>query len=376
MFMSKMKLTIDARLVNSSGIGVYIQNVLKNERLKNYKLKLLFKEVEKDFFKEISDYAEMVTYNAPLYSIDELLNTPAKTLDSDIFWSPHFNVPVVNFAKKLKVVTIHDVFHLAHYGTLSRGQKLYAKWMYKKAVNASDVIFTVSETSKVEIIKYTGAKAEKIKVVHNGIDFVKFNTVVNIEERAKILKQYKIDFPFVLFVGNVKPHKNLHHALLGFKEYLLNISSADQQIKFVIVGKRDGFITGDTNINSLVSDPVLKDKVHFTGWVRHGDLPALYQSAAAFVFPSFYEGFGFPPLEAMAAGCPVISSNASCMPEIYGDAALFFKPDDKNAIAIALKTILTNEQIRASLITKGLEQSKKYSWSSAVNAKLDWIEGV
>ena len=369
-----MNLTIDARLVNSSGIGVYIQNVLKSERLRNYQLKLLYKEAEKDFFKEISAYAEMVPYNAALYSVIELLNTPSKTTNTDIFWSPHFNVPIINFAKKLKVVTIHDAFHLAHYDTLSLAQKVYAKLMYKKAVTDSDIIFTVSETSKNEIIKYTGASAEKIKVVYNGIDFTKFNASLTIEAKTKVLNHYKINFPFVLFVGNVKPHKNLHHALLGFKEYLQNHTTGDNNLKFVIVGKREGFITGDTSINALVADPVLKEKVHFTDWVMHHDLPALYQSAAAFVFPSFYEGFGFPPLEAMAAGCPVISSNTSCMPEIYGAAALFFKPDETSKIAEAFHQILTDDPLKKSLIEKGLEQSKKYNWNEAVNTKLDLIE--
>ena len=118
-------LTIDARLINSSGIGVYLQNILKSDRLKNYNLKILCKEDEVIFFKDIAAYAEIVAYNAPLYSIKELLQTPAKTLNTDIFWSPHFNVPLFNFAKKLKVVTIHDVFHLAHYNTLTTGQKIY-----------------------------------------------------------------------------------------------------------------------------------------------------------------------------------------------------------------------------------------------------------
>lgn len=367
-----MNLTIDARLINSSGIGVYLQNVLKSERLKKYNLKILYKDEELSFFKNIAAYAEMIPYNAPLYSIKELLQTPAKTRNSDIFWSPHFNVPIVNFAKKLKVVTIHDVFHLAHYNTLSTGQKLYAKYMYQKAVQSSDIIFTVSETSKIEIIKYTGAAANKIKVVYNGIDFQQFNTLLGQEAKQNVLNNYNINFPFVLFVGNVKPHKNLRNALLGFKDYLLNEKTTET--KFVIVGRRDGFITGDPEINTMVQDPILKDKVHFTGWVQHEDLPALYQQAKAFVFPSFYEGFGFPPLEAMAAGCPVISSNTSCMPEIYGDAALYFNPTNTNEIAEVLHRILNDDEVRNNLIGKGLQQSKKYNWQDSVNKKMNWIE--
>ena len=369
-----MNLTIDARLINSSGIGVYLQNILKSERLKKYSLKLLYKEEELAFFKNIAAYAEMIPFNSPLYSIQELLHTPAKTRKSDIFWSPHFNVPVVNFAKKLKVVTIHDVFHLAHYNTLSTGQKVYAKLMYQKAVHSSDIIFTVSETSKNEIIKYTQVAADKIKVVYNGIDFLQFNTVLSQADKNKVLDKYNIHFPFVLFVGNVKPHKNLRNALFGFKTYLLNNNATSTDTKFVIVGRRDGFITGDTQLETIVQDPVLKEHVHFTGWVQHEDLPALYQTAKAFVFPSFYEGFGFPPLEAMAAGCPVISSNTSCMPEIYGEAALYFNPANTNEIGAVIHRVLNDQEVRNNLIINGLVQSKKYNWYESVNSKMNWIE--
>lgn len=369
-----MNLTIDARLINSSGIGVYIQNILKSSRLKNYQLRLLYKDAEIDFFNELTSFAEMVPFNAALYSIGELVKTPQKTRHSDVFWSPHFNVPIMNFAKKLKVVTIHDVFHLAHFDTLSKMQQVYAKVMYQRAVQSSDIIFTVSESSKNEIIRYTNAREEKIKVVYNGIDFAKFNTPINTDARAMVLQQYGIEFPFILFVGNVKPHKNLYHALLGFKSYLSKYKGDSDHLRFVIVGKREGFITGDTSIGSLVLDPVLKDRVHFTGWVLHEHLPALYQVANAFVFPSFYEGFGFPPLEAMAAGCPVISSNSSCMPEIYGDAAYFFAPDNIEQIGNAIHSILTDSSLRNALIQKGIRQALKYNWKYSIDAKLDWIE--
>lgn len=369
-----MNLTLDARLINTSGIGVYLQNVLQSERLLKYDLRILYKADEKDFFKTIGEKAKMVEYNASLYSIKELLQTPATTKHTDIFWSPHFNVPLINFASKLKVVTIHDVFHLAHYHTLTMAQKLYAALMYKKAVTDSDIIFTVSHQSKKEIINYTKAKADKIKVVYNGIDYVKFNTILNEEEKKAVTNKYDIHFPFLLFVGNVKPHKNLHNALLGFKNYLLENKKEASAIKFVIVGKREGFITGDNKINDIVQDPVLKDRVHFTGWVLHEHLAALYQQAQAFIFPSFYEGFGFPPLEAMAAGCPVISSNASCMPEVYGDAALFFNPANPIEIGAAIHQILTDHICKKELIQKGLIQSKKYNWHESINTKMNWIE--
>lgn len=368
-----MKLTIDARLINSSGIGVYIQNIIRSSLIFNYDLTLLYKSVDKDFYIDMSSKVKLKEYNAELYSIKELLHTPAKTRNTDIFWSPHYNVPLLNFASKLKVVTIHDVFHLAYYHTLSAAQKVYAKLMISRAVK-SDLIFTVSEFSKAEIVKYTKCNPDNIKVIYNGIDFKKFSIKTSEEQKQSVLAKYKITTPFILFVGNVKPHKNLKNALSGFKEFVSNNSSLSANYKFVIAGKREGFITGDKDIYTLLSDPFYKNKVQFTGWVDDEDLPLLYQQALTFIFPSLYEGFGFPPLEAMSAGCPVISSNAACLPEMYGDAALYFNPLNSSEIAETLLTVINNESIRESLIQNGKIQAKKYNWDETINKKLKFIE--
>jgi glycosyltransferase involved in cell wall biosynthesis len=367
-----MKLTIDARLVSSSGIGVYIQNIIKSPLLLNYDLELLYRAVDRDYFNTVATTVKLTEYNAGLYSINELLNTSFTTRNTDIFWSPHYNVPLFNFASRLNVVTIHDVFHLAYYHTLSTLQKVYAKVMISKAVK-SKLIFTVSEFSKNEIIRHTSCNPDNIRVVHNGIDFQKFNYRFSPGVTNKVLQTYKINSPYVLFVGNVKPHKNLKTALLGFKELLCS-SSGFNDYKFVIVGKREGFITGDKQLGGLLNDPFYSSRVQFTGWVKDDELPVLYQQAKTFIFPSIYEGFGFPPLEAMAAGCPVVSSDSACMPEIYQDAALYFNPLKEAEIAEALFNVLNNNGIRDTLVKKGLNQGKKYSWDSTVAKKLKYIE--
>jgi glycosyltransferase involved in cell wall biosynthesis len=366
-----MRLTIDARLVKSSGIGVYLQNIIKSPLLDQYELRLILKNNDLDYFRQLCLKAELVEFDAEMYSLKELLYSSAKTINSDIFWSPHYNVPIINFAR-LSVVTIHDVFHLAYYHTLSTAQKAYAKIMVNRAVR-SDIIFTVSEFSKAEIIKYTSCNPEKIKVIYNGIDFEKFNKRLPEELAWQVLKVYNLSSPYILFVGNVKPHKNLKTALQGFEEFIKS-SPNFREYKFVIAGKREGFITGDKEIERLLSQPFYCGKIQFTGWVKDEHLGILYQNAALFIFPSVYEGFGFPPLEAMAAGCPVISSNSACMPEIYGDAALFFNALKKTEIADAFYTVLANSEKKNNLIKKGLNQSKGYNWDKAVNQKLKYME--
>lgn len=369
-----MKLTIDARLISSSGIGVYVQNIIRSSLFLNYNLTLLYRETDKNYFNDIKTCSNLIRYDAELYSIKELLYTPAKTKNTDIFWSPHYNVPVFNFASKLKIVTIHDVFHLAYYHTLSAAQKVYAKYMIRHAVRSSDIIFTVSNFSKSEIVKHTQCDSNKIKVVYNGIDFNRFSAEFSNEQKQSILAKYKINAPFILFVGNVKPHKNLKNALLGFKEFIVKKTSLSANLQFVIAGKREGFITGDKDISKLLFDPLYAERVQFTGWVDDEDLPALYQQALTFIFPSLYEGFGFPPLEAMAAGCPVISSNAACLPEVYGDAALYFDPLKPTEIAEALSLVMYQENVRKRLVENGKGQAMKYSWDEAIKEKVKFIE--
>jgi glycosyltransferase involved in cell wall biosynthesis len=369
-----MKLTLDARLISNSGIGVYLQNVISKLLLTQFEITVLHTSKDFHFFKNVPSGINLVPYNATLYSVKELIATPAKTLGADIFWSPHYNVPLMNFASTLKVVTIHDVYHLAHYDSLNLKQRLYAKYMMQLAITSADIIFTVSEFSKKEIIKYTSAAPDKIKVAYNGIDFEKYNKRLAIAEEKFVLSKYHIVYPYILFVGNIKPHKNLKKALLGFKEFVTKSAGKFENIVFVIVGKQGGFITGDDEIAKMMEEPFFEKRVLFTGWVADGDLPVLYQRAALFIFPSLYEGFGFPPLEAMAAGCPVASSNSTCLKEIYEDAAFYFDPTDIASIANALETTLSEEQLRSSLVQKGLAQAKKYNWNETMNKKINLIQ--
>jgi glycosyltransferase involved in cell wall biosynthesis len=368
-----MKLTLDARLITNSGIGVYLQNVISKLLLTPFEITVLHASKDFHFFENLPSHINLLPYNAALYSIKELIATPTKTLGADIFWSPHYNVPLINFASRLKVVTIHDVYHLAHYDSLNIKQRLYAKYMMQRAIKSSDIIFTVSEFSKNEIIKYTSATPDKIKVVLNGINFEKYNKRVTVGEETSVLLKYHIVHPYILFVGNVKPHKNLKKALLGYKEFIQNSGGEFSNLIFLIVGKKDGFITGDNEIAKMMEEPFFNENVLFTGWVTDSDLPVLYQKAALFIFPSLYEGFGFPPLEAMAAGCPVASSNAACLPEVYEDAVFYFDPTDVASIATALQKTLSDQQLKNNLIQKGLVQAKKYNWNETIKAKINII---
>ncbi len=171
---------------------------------------------------------------------------------------------------------------------------------------------------------------------------------------------------YLLYIGDMRPYKNLERSLEAFAR--LNLTD----LSFVIGGKKDPhFYPG---IEKKVDRLLLKDKVIFLGYVPEEDLPHLYSEAAAFVFPSLYEGFGLPPLEAMACGCPVVASNAGSLPEVCGDAVRYVDPYDVESIARGIHEVLTDEVMRQNLRAKGLERAKLFSWERAAKEHLKIFE--
>lgn len=234
--------------------------------------------------------------------------------------------------------------------------------MINLAVKFSDTIITVSDFSKSEIAKRTKVDEEKITVIHNGINTELFKTLDN-QQSVDTKDKFGLPDKFILFVGNVKPHKNLRRLLMAY-EVMYNRGLEDHYL--VIAGEKEGFITGDKEIFSIVhNNQDLKERVRFSGYVDNADLPILYNAASVFVFPSLYEGFGLPPLEAMACGCPTVVSNAASLPEVCGDAAYYVDPNDTESISEGMYKILTDNSLRQHLIKKGLERAKLFSWKKS-----------
>jgi len=359
-----MQLAIDFRMHNASGIGTYIKNIVPF-LIDKFEVILLgnIEEIKQyDFFDKI----EVIEVNSKIYSIKEQIELFQKIPKVDIFWSPHYNIPILLIKAKKRIVTIHDVFHLAFLDSLSFKQKLYAKFVINQAVKKSDIILTVSKFSKAEIIKYTNTKKE-INIVYNAIDFKKFKKIDDIQRLNKIKLKYSLPSNFLLFVGNVKPHKNLKNLLLAIKDLDKNL---------VIVGKKAGFITGDDSINGLIKENNLKDKIYFTGYVDDEDIPYIYNLADIFVFPSLYEGFGIPPLEAQACGTPVICSNIASLPEVGKDSVIYCNPYDINEIKEKIELLIENEKLRKELIQKGFENIKRFSWEKSAKKIIEIIEGL
>jgi glycosyltransferase involved in cell wall biosynthesis len=359
-------LVVDSRMINSSGIGVYLKSIIPFLS-REYKLKLLGNQEELRPLLDLPN-TSFIAAQSPVYTLREQLELKRLVPSCDIFWSPHYNVPLLPIAARKRVVTIHDVYHLAYQHTLSLPQKVYANALIRAAAFLSARVITVSDFSKKEILKYCSIKPEAITTIHNGVDTERF-----MPQKQAAGKNQQDKSPYLLFVGNVKPHKNLVTLLQAFAHLLEQGFDLD----LWIVGKKEGFITGDTQIEGILAgSAALRQRVVFTGYVGDDALPRLYHDAAALVFPSLYEGFGLPPLEAMAGGCPVVASSAASIPEICGDAALYFDPQDYLSLTEKLKEVLNSSTKREELINKGYSKAATYTWQAAAAQHIELFRQV
>jgi glycosyltransferase involved in cell wall biosynthesis len=230
-------------------------------------------------------------------------------------------------------------------------------------------VLTVSEASKRDILRYFNVSAAKVEVIPNAID-ERLGLAPSDEEIALVRERYMLNDPFLLYAGNIKPHKNLERLIEAFG--LLRARGFDR-VKLLIIGDQ---VTKYAALRRAVHRCKLHTHVRFFGFVPDRMLAVLYRLADAFVFPSLYEGFGLPPLEAMASGTPVITSNVSAMPEVVGDAALLVDPYDTGAIAGALERVLADPALRADLSARGLARAREFSWERSIRRIRDVYQEV
>jgi glycosyltransferase involved in cell wall biosynthesis len=354
------ELCIDVRMAFRAGIGTYIRNIIPP--LANFfKLRLITDEESISKWPFLNQ-CDLILTSAPIYSIEEQIKFPFLVPPCDLFWTPHYNTPFSPLKSKKRVVTIHDVYHLAFAKTLTFSQRLYSKLMINRAVNISDHIFTISQFSKDEMIKYTGCSAEKISIIPLGVDASHFSEK---ETSAPVREKYQLPANYFLFVSTLAPHKNVERLIAAWNILLEKFPSW----KLVLVGK-----PGKESPQTLQDRPALQKSVLFLGQVDDQDLPAIYRHAYATVHPSLYEGFGLSPLEAMSSGCPVIVSKAASLPEVCGDSALYVDPYDVHDIASTMEKIIQDPLLHAELRAKGLSRCRSFVWSNAVEKYANILE--
>src|SRR5215211_5422151 len=263
------------------------------------------------------------------------------------------------------VVTVHDLiryFDLKGRGPLihrpNLRDRLYLGLDYA-GIRRAAALIAVSHTTKRDLVRHLGIPPERIAVVYEGVDHARFHPV---DRRL-------VDAPYVLFVGSEHPRKNLATLLRAFR--LLKDEARFRDLRLVKVGAAGGREAPFRRRTlAAVAALGLEDDVVFTGRVPDADLPAYYGGAACLVLPSLYEGFGFPPLEAMACGCPAVVADAGALPEVAGDAALVVTPRDPLALAHAMATLLTDDDARRTLVRRGLERARRFSWERAAERTL------
>lgn len=358
-----MRIAIDIRKYHDFGIGTYIRNLVHElARIdKETEYVLLCRPADLDGIGLSQANFRMIPEPSPPYSVSEQIRIPIALRREriDLFHAPHYVLPPLIHCRS--VVTIHDCIHLMFPQYLpGRLAHAYARGQIWTAAHRSDRILTVSETSKLDILRRFRIPADKVTVIYNAIDERLAKPPAD-EDFERVQARYQLKDPFALYVGNIKPHKNLERLIEAF--YELRQEPAFESLKLVIIGDE---ISKYQALRRTVHRHKLHKHVRFFGFVPLDTLAVLFRLARIFVFPSLYEGFGLPPLEAMYLGTPVVTSNVSSLPEVVGDAALLVDPYDTASIADGMRRALTDEDLRQWLRERGKARAREFSWRQSV----------
>jgi len=337
-----MKLLFDARVLTHkkyTGVENYTKYILEN----------LSKKLQLSIVKPKSSNK----YLAHLWSHFIL---PFKS--GDILFCPANTAPIFVPKNKKLIVTVHDVAFLTYPNSFSRLFGFYYRWLIPKVVKRADKIITVSDTSKQKILKYYPYAKKKIKVIHLGLDS-EYKVIDNVAKEK-----------IILFVGSLNERKNFSSVIEAFELFNNN------DYKLVIVGNFSLNFSINDRTNNILKRAKENKHIEFKTNISDDELVKIYNHAALFIFPSFYEGFGLPPLEAMACGTPVIVSNLSSIPEVCGDAAVYVDPYNIEDIKEKILMVLQNSKLQQELIGKGLEHVKQFTWERAAEEHIKVFKKV
>ena len=352
-----------------TGIGRYVYELVEQLKKidKKNKYVLFFNEPEYSKFKDDAPNFKKVLVNAKHYTLNEQINF-LKLLNKeklDLMHFTHFNAPVLY--KAPSIVTIHDLTLSFYPGKkmTSIHHRLAYHLTLSSAVNKAKKVIAVSENTKQDLIRLLNTDPEKISVIYEGVND-DFKPIRQESQLAEVKEKYKLDKPYLLYTGVWRSHKNLPNLIKAF--HILK-SEYEFDGYLVITGRRDPVyeeeVVGETQTLQLENDVI------FTGSVPDEDLIKLYCAASVYVFPSLYEGFGLPPLEAMQCGIPVCASDTSCTPEICGEEnALFFNPHSPESIADKIYQVLSSQTLRNKLIQNGFERVNTFSWEKMAQETL------
>ncbi|MDD3245400.1 MAG: glycosyltransferase family 1 protein [Methanosarcina sp.] len=374
-----MKLGVISATLNEDFTGVpnytynlisELDNLMGKDSLHmiNYQDDPFFKNIHKFIIKNPLGYLSKLFPLSSYFWYTYLgMKLNAQNFDLDIVHNPYQVPTLFKFKKQKYVVTVHDLMQVMFPEMVKPSVYFIQKFFLPKTLKYADAIITDSYSTKNDLITLFKIPEHKINVIYLAAN--NEYKLLDSKEVGQVKKRYGIDSPFILYVGSLKPLKNISTLIKSF----YHLKKKNLPHKLVITGKRR---LKYKEIFRLIDELNLQNDIIFTGYVDKTDLPALYNAAELFVSPSIYEGFGLPPLEAMACGCPVITSNTSSLPEVVGDAGIMVDPYDVDGLADSMYEVLTNDRLKNDMSKKGLNRAKMFSWEKCARETLKVYEEV
>lgn len=374
-----VKVAIDIRRMAEFGIGTYTRNVVRAlARLDRENQYFLIGSPQK-----VSEIGPLPPNFEPIIQLDRDTSlkgwlecrTIVKHCGCDLLHIPHlFSLP-----QQLPcpyVMTVHDVLeHMYRARDHSSLRRSLHFQLTRRALNRAARIFAVSKYTKAEVEKLFGVPGEKIHVVYNAIDERFLRGHASEADKQSLAERYLVNYPFILYAGRISPHKNLVRIIEAFSALKAELEKDDKypDLKLIIIGDE---LSKHPDLRRTVIRGGVQNDVRFMGFIPIEVLRIFYDAAKIFVFPSLYEGFGMPPLEAMAHGTPVVTSNTSSLPEVVGKAAVLVNPENVFEIMRALHRVLLDQALRDKLKSRGYEQGARFSWDASARQMLGVYQDV
>jgi len=360
-----MQVGIDARLVyyHPAGISRYCLQLMRAlaEIDKEDQFVIFQSRHAPEPLVQQSNFRSESLWTPSHYRVEQyLLSLELRFKPVDVLHSPDFIPP---FRRRCRsIITIHDLNFLLYPQFLTKASARYYGQI-DQAVRHTDHIIAVSESTRHDIVRLLGVPEQMITVIYEAPRRF-FHILPDVDLRPRLQQRFGLKRDFLLFAGTIEPRKNIPTLLSAFQQML---DHYHPDVDLVLAGAR-GWLADE--IDGLVSRLGLSDRVRFLGRVSDEELVWLYNATRMLVWPTFYEGFGLPPLEAMACGAPVIVSNVSSLPEVVGDAGLLVDPTDTNALTVAMWRVLSDDTLRQEMIAKGIKRAANFSWERAARETL------
>jgi glycosyltransferase involved in cell wall biosynthesis len=372
-----MRIAVDGLSAKSlyHGMGIYTFNLLKELAPIAHEHNILIYNNSNIFFNISKENNNVEIRNITKHRYFRIaweytsLPISLKREKVDIFWGPSNFLPPIKPCKF--IVTIHDVSSFTYAESYPLARRYYYQWLILNAIRKADLLITVSESTKSDLIKLFHVPVHKIRVIYNGVN-ENLRPIRIQTELDKIKQKYNLPDEYIFSLGVLEPKKNIERLILAYIE----LKKSHIDLPKLVVGGSRKYGWKNSRVFQLIKTHKLEQEVLFTDFIPYDDLPAVYSLARAFIFPSIYEGFGLPAVEAMACGTPVITSNVSSLPEIAGGAAILVNPFNVDEIANAILDVLKNDSKRTEMIDKGFENVKRFDWEKSANEILEITEDL